>query len=245
MRFTQSDCTFSGVLVTAGDGENPGNGNRNRDFQFRAAGCVGCGLRRLSRGKIREYRGAAKARSARPMSRRGAAAATERLGGRGFPKSPRALFPRPGEGMRGTPGGAATVQDDGGWAKTFEKRRRERLRRRNWHCAEAGHRLGVQATGVERSEPPGKGRAASVSERRREGLQRKSERSGDWSGKPGREATRTKAKAESETAKQSSAASPEPAEGRRPDEEKGTAGSLASAREQRRSRGTVRRLRRL
>ena len=33
-------------------------------------------------------------------------------------------------------------------------------------------------------------RAVSVSERRREGLQRKSERSGDWSGKPGREAAR-------------------------------------------------------
>ena len=130
------------------------------------------------------------------MSRGGAAAATERLGGRGFPKTGRGRFPKSlGAAFPKTrrmdarhPGGAVTVQDDGGRAKTFAKpnvgepmrdgaagdelgaqRQRERLRRWNCHCADAGHRVAGQVTGGERSEPPGKGRAASVSERRGEG----------------------------------------------------------------------------
>ena len=39
---TQRAFTRSGVLVTAGVGENPENSNKIRDIQFRAARCVGC-----------------------------------------------------------------------------------------------------------------------------------------------------------------------------------------------------------
>ena len=65
---------------------------------------------------------------------------------------------------------------------------RPRDRRQRWknHSADAGHGAGGQAIGGERSEPPGKGRAASVSERRGEGWPPEGTRPRSGLGRPAR-----------------------------------------------------------
>ena len=126
------------------------------------------------------------------------------------------------------------------------QRQRDRLRRWSCHCTDAGHRGGGQATGGERSEPPGQ-TECGLSEAKggaRDGRPKGGDRVAGSAGQPGREATPPKTKPDSATPRQSSAASQGSAEDRRPAGKKGTARSLASARERRRSRGTVRRRRR-
>ena len=73
-------------------------------------------------------------------------------------------------------------------------------RRRRWkrHSAEAGHQGGGQASGGERSEPPGKERAVREADGgARDARPKGQDRVAGLAGQPGREATPTKTKPES------------------------------------------------